>query len=107
MRFRTYRSTSSTAGVNYTRPVYGDWQGMLAADLTYRDFVNAYFASNSFNIELPSYTLVGLRGRGDQRSLECDCVRPQRCGPARRGFGNQLHAGPRMPLLTVQRARSG
>jgi iron complex outermembrane receptor protein len=49
------------AGVNYTRPVYGDWQGMLAADLTYRDFVNAYFASNSFNIELPAYTLVGLR----------------------------------------------
>lgn len=49
------------AGVNYTRPIYGDWQGMLAADVTYRDFVNAYFASNSFNLELPPYTLVGLR----------------------------------------------
>jgi outer membrane receptor protein involved in Fe transport len=49
------------AGVNYTRPIYGDWQGMAAADVTYRDFVNAYFASNSFNIELPPYTLFGLR----------------------------------------------
>jgi outer membrane receptor protein involved in Fe transport len=49
------------AGVNYTRPIYGEWQGMLAADITYRDFVNAYFASNSFNLELPPYTLVGLR----------------------------------------------
>jgi iron complex outermembrane recepter protein len=49
------------AGVNYTRPIYGDWQGMVAADVTYRDFVNAYFASNSFNIELPPYTLFGLR----------------------------------------------
>jgi iron complex outermembrane receptor protein len=49
------------AGVNYTRPIYGDWQGMVAADITYRDFVNAYFASNSFNLELPAYTLVGLR----------------------------------------------
>jgi iron complex outermembrane receptor protein len=49
------------AGVNYTRPISGDWQAMVAADVTYRDFVNAYFASNAFNIELPSYTLVGLR----------------------------------------------
>jgi len=49
------------AGVNYTRPIYGDWEGMLAADVTYRDFVNAYFASNSFNLELPPYMLVGLR----------------------------------------------
>ena len=49
------------ASVNYTRPIYADWQGMVAADVTYRDFVNAYFASNSFNIELPPYTLFGLR----------------------------------------------
>jgi len=49
------------AGINYSRPIYGDWEGVLAADVTYRDFVNAYFASNSFNLELPPYTLVGLR----------------------------------------------
>jgi len=49
------------ATVNYTRPIYGDWEGMVAADVTYRDFVNAYFASNSFNLELPPYTLIGLR----------------------------------------------
>jgi iron complex outermembrane receptor protein len=49
-------------GVNYTRPIYGDWDGMLAADVNYRGAVNAYFASNQmFNIELGSYTMVNLR----------------------------------------------
>jgi outer membrane receptor protein involved in Fe transport len=49
-------------GLNYTRPISGDWQGMLAADLSYRGAVNAYFASNqNFNLRLASYTLVGLR----------------------------------------------
>ncbi|HUI62107.1 MAG TPA: TonB-dependent receptor [Steroidobacteraceae bacterium] len=47
--------------LNYTRPIGGDWQGMLATDITYRDAVDAYFASNPFNIRLDSYTLVGLR----------------------------------------------
>jgi len=50
-------------GVNYTRPIYGDWDGMLAVDANYRGRVNAYFASNlEFNLPpLSSYTLVNLR----------------------------------------------
>jgi outer membrane receptor protein involved in Fe transport len=49
-------------GMNYTRPLYGDWEGMLAADITYRDAINAYFVRNTqFNMKLPPYTLVGLR----------------------------------------------
>jgi TonB dependent receptor len=48
--------------LNYTRPIAGDWQGMLAADVTYRGAVNAYFASNQqFNLRLSPYALVGLR----------------------------------------------
>src|SRR5262249_11259048 len=49
------------AGLNYTRPISGDWQGMLATDVEYRGAVNAYFASNGFNLRLPSYTLLKLR----------------------------------------------
>jgi iron complex outermembrane receptor protein len=49
-------------GLSYTRPIAGDWEGMLAADLTYRGAVNAYFASNQqFNLRLSPYTLVELR----------------------------------------------
>jgi outer membrane receptor protein involved in Fe transport len=49
-------------GVDYTQPITGAWEGMVAADLTYRGAVNAYFASNkNFNLRLPSYTLVSLR----------------------------------------------
>jgi iron complex outermembrane recepter protein len=49
-------------GLNYTRPVYGDWEGLAAADVTYRDSVDAYFASNKdFNLVLRPYTLVNLR----------------------------------------------
>jgi iron complex outermembrane receptor protein len=48
-------------GLNYTQPIIGDWKGMLAADINYRDSINAYFASNPFNIPLDSYTLVNLR----------------------------------------------
>jgi iron complex outermembrane receptor protein len=49
-------------GLNYTRPIYGDWQGVAAADVTYRDSVDAYFASNEvFNLVLKPYTLVNLR----------------------------------------------
>ncbi|HVW71044.1 MAG TPA: TonB-dependent receptor, partial [Steroidobacteraceae bacterium] len=48
-------------GLNYTRPVTGDWQGFAATDITYRSAVNSYFASNSFNVPLPSYALVALR----------------------------------------------
>jgi iron complex outermembrane receptor protein len=48
-------------GVNYTRPIGGDWQGVAAADVNYRGRVNSYFASNSFNLPLASYTLVNLR----------------------------------------------
>ena len=48
-------------GLNYTRPMVGNYEGMAAVDLTYRGAENSYFASNSFNLPLPSYTLVGLR----------------------------------------------
>jgi iron complex outermembrane recepter protein len=48
-------------GLNYTRPIANDWQGVLATDVTYRGAENSYFASNPFNIALSSYTLVGLR----------------------------------------------
>jgi iron complex outermembrane recepter protein len=53
--------TQASLGLNYTRPIVNDWEGMAAADLTYRGAENAYFASNSFNVPLSSYTLVGLR----------------------------------------------
>jgi iron complex outermembrane receptor protein len=49
-------------GLNYTAPISGDWQGVIATDVTYRDAVNAYFASNTaFNIDLAPYTLMNLR----------------------------------------------
>jgi outer membrane receptor protein involved in Fe transport len=48
-------------GLNYTRPILNGWDGMAATDITYRGAENSYFASNSFNIPLASYTLVGLR----------------------------------------------
>ena len=51
-----------SAGLNYTRPIAGDWQGVVAADVIYRGDVNAYFESNAnFNLKLPSYTIVGAR----------------------------------------------
>ena len=54
--------TQANFGLNYTRPILnGEWEGMAAADITYRGAENAYFASNAFNIPLPSYTTVGLR----------------------------------------------
>ncbi|HWG69106.1 MAG TPA: TonB-dependent receptor [Steroidobacteraceae bacterium] len=49
-------------GLNYTAPLTGDWQGMVATDVNYRGGVNAYFASNTqFNLPLSSYTLVNFR----------------------------------------------
>jgi iron complex outermembrane recepter protein len=49
-------------GLNYTAPISGTWEGVLAGDLTYRGAVNAYFASNQqFNIPLDSFTLLNLR----------------------------------------------
>ena len=49
-------------GLNYTAPITGNWQGVIATDVTYRDAVNAYFASNTqFNIDLAPYTLLNLR----------------------------------------------
>lgn len=49
-------------GANYTAPISGTWEGMVAADVTYRGSVNAYFASNTqFNLPLDSYTLLNLR----------------------------------------------
>jgi iron complex outermembrane receptor protein len=48
-------------GLSYRRPIANGWDGMVAADATYRDAENSYFPSNSFNIPLAPYTLVGLR----------------------------------------------
>jgi outer membrane receptor protein involved in Fe transport len=48
-------------GLNYRRPIVNDWEGMVATDVTYRDAVDSYFSSNSFNLPLAPYTLVGLR----------------------------------------------
>jgi iron complex outermembrane recepter protein len=48
-------------GLSYRRPIVNGWDGMVAADATYRDAENSYFPSNSFNIPLAPYTLVGLR----------------------------------------------
>ena len=48
-------------GLNYTRPIYNDWSGMVATDINYRGSENSYFASNPFNIPLASYTLLNLR----------------------------------------------
>ena len=39
----------------------GDWEAVVAGDVTYRGSVDSYFASNKFDIPLNSYTLVGLR----------------------------------------------
>ena len=52
----------ASLGLNYTMPISGDWQGMVAADVNYRDAVNAYFASNAqFNLKLAPYTLGNVR----------------------------------------------
>ena len=49
-------------GLNYAVPLTGSWQGVAAADVTYRDAENAYFASNiKYNISLAPYTLLNLR----------------------------------------------
>lgn len=47
--------------LDYTQPVGGNWLASVGTDLTYRGSVNAYFASNPFNLPLPSYTLWNLR----------------------------------------------
>jgi len=48
-------------GLSYRAPIANGWDGMAGADVTYRDGENSYFASNSFNLPLAPYTLVGLR----------------------------------------------
>jgi iron complex outermembrane recepter protein len=49
-------------GLNYTAPITGTWQGVIATDVSYRDAVTAYFASNTqFNLPLAPYTLMNLR----------------------------------------------
>lgn len=53
--------TQANLGLNYTRPIQNGWEGMAAADITYRGAENSYFASNAFNIPLPSYTTIALR----------------------------------------------
>jgi iron complex outermembrane recepter protein len=50
-------------GLNYTAPITGDWQGVIATDVSYRDAETGYFAgtNNKFNIPLAPYTLMNLR----------------------------------------------
>ena len=62
-------------GLNYTRPIVNGWEGMAAADLTFRGRENSYFASARLtpilpievkppiyeNVPLSPYTLVNLR----------------------------------------------
>ncbi len=64
-------------------------------DVTYRDAEDSYFSSNSFNIPLAAYTLVGLRVGVIQGSLERDRLRPQPDQQARANFGDQFLAGSR------------
>ena len=47
--------------LDYTHPLAGDWLASFGTELEYRGGVNAYFASNPFNLSLPSYTLWNLR----------------------------------------------
>jgi outer membrane receptor protein involved in Fe transport len=47
--------------LDYTHPVAGDWLASFGTELDYRGAVDAYFASNPFNLSLPSYTLWNLR----------------------------------------------
>lgn len=48
-------------GLMWRQPIANGWDGMLAADVVYRDAENSYFASNSFNMPLAPYTLLNLR----------------------------------------------
>ena len=49
-------------GLNYTRPITGEWLAMVAADISYRDAENAYFASNTqFNVPLAPYAMGNVR----------------------------------------------
>jgi iron complex outermembrane recepter protein len=51
----------ASLGLTYLRPIAKGWDGMVATDVTYRSGEDSYFASNSFNIPLQAYALVGLR----------------------------------------------
>jgi hypothetical protein len=48
-------------GFTYQRPVAKGWDGVVSTDVTYRSSEDSYFSSNSFNIPLDAYALVGLR----------------------------------------------
>jgi len=51
----------ASLGLTYMRPIAKGWDGMVATDVTYRGGEDSYFSSNSFNIPLQAYALVGLR----------------------------------------------
>jgi hypothetical protein len=50
-------------GLNYTAPITGNWQGVVATDVNYRDAETGYFAgsNNKFNVALAPYALMNLR----------------------------------------------
>jgi iron complex outermembrane recepter protein len=48
-------------GGDYTAPISGNVTGTLAADVTYRSSEDSYFESNTYNVPLRSYTLLGVR----------------------------------------------
>lgn len=56
------------AGLDYSYPLSNDWTGSLGTDLSHRGSVNAYFASNPFNLPLASYTLWNLRAGATYQS---------------------------------------
>ena len=47
--------------LNYTRPIDSDWQMAWAADVTYRDSVNAYLRDQFVQPRAPVLHAVGLR----------------------------------------------
>jgi iron complex outermembrane recepter protein len=51
----------ASLGLNYRRPIANGWEATAGTDVTYRDAENSYFSSNSFNMPLAPYTLMGLR----------------------------------------------
>ena len=51
----------ASLGFTYQRPIATGWEGVVSTDVTYRSGEDSYFSSNSFNIPLDAYALVGLR----------------------------------------------
>ncbi len=89
-------------GLNYTRPIYGDWEGMLAADITYRDFGQCLL-----RLQLASTWAAAVHtGRpaagADQGPWSVDCVRTQSSTDKRAQVSAINSTQDPHALLTVQ-----